>query len=98
MPRSEASIDQAIVKYARDKGCLVAKLGGFRSGSVGWPDRLFVGPNGQVFFIEMKREGGGRLSAMQEVMITELQERGISCYIVSDVDTGKALVDRELGA
>jgi hypothetical protein len=57
---------------------------------------MFIGPNGQIFFMEMKREGGGKLSVMQQIMIADLLARGVSCHVVSDVEVGKALIDREL--
>jgi hypothetical protein len=78
------------VKYAQSKGCLVRKLNGM--GFPGWPDRMFL-YRGQVLFLELKREGGGKLSALQAKMIGELRAQGFAALVVDNVPLGKRLID-----
>jgi hypothetical protein len=53
MARSESSIEDKVVDWAkyRDIPCFKLKL----DTNSGWPDRLFLLPNGQAAFIEFKR-------------------------------------------
>lgn len=83
-----------MVKYAKDRGCLARKMNGL--GFSGWPDRLFITPTGNVFWVEFKRPGNV-LSAGQETVIGDLTKRGHMVYIVDNVPQGKATVEAELG-
>jgi hypothetical protein len=51
----------------------------------GWPDFLFVGPR-CVLFLELKREGSGRLSEEQSIMRTHLMRCGFPYLVTSSVD------------
>ena len=51
----------------------------------GWPDFLFVGPNG-VFWLELKRRGSGRLSEEQAQMAAHLIACGHGYLCTSSVD------------
>jgi len=53
--KTEASLERSLVRKAKELGWLVRKVQWI--GRFGAPDRLFV-RNGQVVFIELKREGG----------------------------------------
>ncbi len=51
----EASIEQKVVDWAKERGCRSRKMNGlgFRS----WPDRLFVIPGRGTAWVEFKRPG-----------------------------------------
>ena len=90
----EKDIEAKVVKYAKARGCLVRKMGGF--GFAAWPDRLFVLPDGKTFWIEFKRPLIGKLSEGQRALIDELRSMGHIVYVVDDVEKGKAIVEAEL--
>lgn len=50
----------------------------------GWPDRMYLVPNGRVFFIEFKRPNGGRLSNAQKHRIGELKLLGHDVEVIDD--------------
>jgi hypothetical protein len=93
--RSEASIQRSVVEYARSRGFLAIKQGGGGArGSAGWPDYLFITPNGCVFFFEFKREGG-QLTALQASRMKELWGRGVAVHVVSSVLDGKDEIEAQ---
>jgi len=53
--KTEASLERSLLRKAKELGWLIRKVQWI--GRSGAPDRLFV-RNGQVVFIELKREGG----------------------------------------
>ena len=94
MPILEKDIEAKVVKYAKLRGCLVRKMNGF--GFAGWPDRLFLLPEGKTFWIEFKSPTGV-LSEGQKSLIAQMRELGHIVYVVNDVEKGKAIVEAELG-
>ena len=51
----EKEIEKKIVNYAKSKNFLAYKFTSPSNRSV--PDRLFISPTGNIFFIEFKRKG-----------------------------------------
>jgi hypothetical protein len=51
----EKQIEKKVCDYAKERGMLVYKFTSPNRMAV--PDRLFICPDGRVFFIEFKREG-----------------------------------------
>lgn len=49
----------------------------------GWPDRMYLLPNGKVFFIEFKRPGG-KLSRLQAHTIEMLKKLGHDVEVIDD--------------
>lgn len=49
----EKDIEGAVVEWAEDAGILVVKMNII--GRRGWPDRLFILPNGAIIWCEFKR-------------------------------------------
>lgn len=94
MPVLEKDIEAKVVKYAKERQCLVRKMGGF--GFAAWPDRLFLAPGGKTFWIEFKRPKVGKLSPGQEEMIMVMRAMGHVVYVVDDVERGKAIIEAEL--
>lgn len=86
----EKDIEKKVVDYAKSRGCLVYKFTSPARRSV--PDRLFIGPDGQVWFIEFKRLGQKPTEA-QSVEIDKIKRQGIHVYVVDSVAEGKIAVD-----
>jgi len=53
--RLENSIEQRVIEWARDNDVLHLKLNTL--GRTGWPDRLFITPDGGIIWVEFKRPG-----------------------------------------
>ena len=51
----ESKIEKDVVKWAEDNEVMVIKLN--LHGRRGWPDRLFILPNGGIIWVEFKRPG-----------------------------------------
>lgn len=86
----EKKIEEAVCQYARDKGLLVYKFTSPNRAAV--PDRLFILPDGRVFFIEFKATGKTP-TPTQEREHSKLRGHGIAVYVVDDVHKGKTIVD-----
>jgi hypothetical protein len=90
--RSEASIQTAVVDYARKLGFIAIKLStNGRFGTSGWPDYMFL-DRGRAFFMEFKRRGGV-LTPKQALRLTALREAGFDGWVVESVDRGKQILD-----
>lgn len=87
----EKEIEDRICKYARERGFLAYKFTSPNRAAV--PDRLFVHPEGHVFFIEFKR-GGAKATPQQEREHTRLRESHVPVYVIDDVLAGKLLIDK----
>lgn len=89
----EKDIEKAVCDYARKHGVLAYKFTSPARRSV--PDRLFICPNGRVFFIEFKREGC-RPTDAQEVEIAKIRKQGVPVYVVDNVPSGRNAVNTEM--
>jgi hypothetical protein len=86
---SESQIEKNVVRFAKEEGCYVRK---FKApGNRGVPDKLFLAPNGIVFFIEFKKPTGV-LSAMQKDEIAQIKKRKGNVFVVDNVPDGRAIV------
>ena len=77
-------LEKDIEKKLKDK---VQKLGGHClkwtcPGWAGVPDRIVLMTGGHIYFVELKRPKGGRLSALQKHWHKVLRELGFSVHIV----------------
>lgn len=86
----EKDIEAKVVAYAKTKGVLCYKFTSPSKRSV--PDRIFITPTGDVFFIEFKRKGQKPTPA-QAVEIEKIRSKGVSVFVVDGVATGKKVVD-----
>lgn len=86
----EKDIEKKVCDYAKSLSCLCYKFTSPSQRSV--PDRLFIGPNGRVWFIEFKRLGGQPTPA-QEVEIRKIQDHEVPVWIADNVEQGKKFVD-----
>jgi Holliday junction resolvase len=88
----ESTIEQAVVTYARMRGCLVIKNA--TPGHRGVPDRLFL-KSGKVMFLEFKAPGK-KPSAIQMRWLRDLYYEGFPAFDCDDVEQGKRLIDLNL--
>lgn len=86
----EGKIEKAVKEYAARKKFYVRK---FKSpGNRGVPDKLFISPRGETFFIEFK-DPKGKLSELQKDEIFQIRKRGAIVYVVDSIEHGKAIID-----
>jgi hypothetical protein len=69
----ESAIEAKLVQGARRLGWRALKL--VSPGTDGVPDRLLLGPEGRVIFVELKAEGG-KLTQLQRYQIDRLRRLG----------------------
>jgi len=55
-------------------------------GWAGVPDRMVLLPRGRIYFVELKREKGGRLSKLQEKWHEWLRELGFEVFVLWSKD------------
>lgn len=90
----EKQIESAVCDYAKTKGLLVYKFTSPARAAV--PDRMFVKPNGTIFFVEFKR-GGQKPTDAQDREHTRLRNHNVDVFVIDDVVTGKLLIDLTIG-
>jgi hypothetical protein len=90
----EKDIEAKVCRYARDRGMLVYKFTSPSRAAV--PDRLFIRPNGTVFFVEFKRKGQVPTPAQAREHQT-LRGHGINVFVIDDINLGRAMVDFNAG-
>jgi len=88
--REAPAVERPVVAYAKKRGMLAVKLSFI--GLRGAPDRMFIGKNGTLFFMEFKR-AGGRVPAYQTRIHQLLQERGFNVHVVFTKKEGIEAVD-----
>jgi hypothetical protein len=85
----EKVIERKVCDFAKQHGLLVYKFNSEARRSV--PDRLFIKPDGSVFFIEFKR-AGNKPTEGQQREIRRLHAYGVPVFIVDNIDEGKRIV------
>lgn len=86
----EKQIETKVCDYAKEKGLLVYKFTSPARAAV--PDRMFILPSGQVFFVEFKR-AGQKPTAPQEREHRRLRGHKVNVFVVDDVTDGKTVID-----
>jgi len=86
---NESTIERAVCKYAKDKGCIVMKLAG--PNQKGQPDRMFI-KAGRVLFIEFKAPGKD-LTTLQRKWFKDLQAQKMCVFFCDNIDDGKRAID-----
>ena len=81
----ETQIESKIVKKAKELGFLTYKFSS--PSNRGVPDRMFISPHGEVFFIEFK-SAKGKLTKLQENVIKDIGEYGVGVFIINSVEVG----------
>jgi hypothetical protein len=85
MTELEISIEGKVVNWAKKHGWIVLKLN--NPWSRGWPDRLFISPEGNHIYIEFKKPGGA-VRKLQLVRLRSLDDHGCTTFIVDNVKQG----------
>jgi hypothetical protein len=86
----EKQIEAKVCEYAKTKNVLVYKFTSPARMAV--PDRLFIRPDGKVWFCEFKREGQKPTPAQEREHI-RLQQHKVSVFVIDNVEEGKLMVD-----
>ena len=86
----EKDVEKAVCDYARKAGFLVYKFTSPNRMSV--PDRIFINPDGLVFFIEFKAPGKKPTDKQLREM-HRLGQQGCHVYVCDDIEQGKKLVN-----
>jgi len=89
----EKQIETKVCDYAKQRGLLVYKFTSPARAAV--PDRLFVLPNGRMFFCEFKRQGQ-KPAIPQQREHNRLRGHEVSVFVVDNVDAGLRMVDEML--
>ncbi len=96
--RREKSVQDPVVKYARDTypvELIARKFQAGKFGSNGWPDFDFFGQAGGFFMIEFK-DPNGALSALQSERIRRLRRMGHRVWVCDDKELGKVIIRAEV--
>ena len=86
----EKQIEARVCEYARAKGMLAYKFTSPARAAV--PDRLFIAPDGRMFFCEFKAEGKKPTPA-QEREHLRLREQKVTVFVIDNVTLGKTMID-----
>lgn len=86
----EKDIERKVCEYAKSKGCLAYKFTSPARAAV--PDRLFIAPNGRVWFCEFKRHGQKPTDA-QAREHHRLRGHKVNVFVIDNVDEGKVMID-----
>lgn len=98
----EAKIQDAVIKYAREKhNALCVKneagmyhVGGFLDYTI-YPDITRSPPKDQKVFVVEFKAPGGDLTPKQEYNFKQLTSRGHHAYKIDSVARGKMVIDQE---
>lgn len=86
----EKDIEARVCEYARAKGVLAYKFTSPARAAV--PDRLFIAPDGHMWFCEFKREGAKPTPA-QEREHARLRQSKVNVFVIDNVSEGKNMID-----
>ena len=86
----EKDIESKVCEYARSKGVLAYKFTSPARAAV--PDRLFIAPDGRVWFCEFKR-GGQKPTSAQEREHDKLRAQKVNVFVIDNVIEGKTMID-----
>lgn len=90
----EKQIEAKVCDYAKSKGVLAYKFTSPARAAV--PDRLFIAPDGRMWFCEFKREGAKPTDA-QEREHTRLRQQKVNVFVIDNVIWGKTMIDLMVG-
>lgn len=86
----EADVESKAYDYARSRGCWHSK---FKSANNrGVPDRIFITPDGVVFFIEFKKPGK-TARKQQRLVIDEMRDNNGLVYVTDDLTEAKRIIN-----
>jgi Holliday junction resolvase len=88
--RETQHVQQPVVRYARSKGFDALKISG--PGRRSYPDYMFLGDPGIIFFIEFKRPKK-KPTEKQQKKIDRLLAMGFDVWWTDSADEGKKIID-----
>lgn len=86
----EKQIEAKVCEYAKTKNVLVYKFTSPARAAV--PDRLFIRPDGRMWFVEFKRKGAKPTEA-QEREHHRLRQHKVNVFVIDNVEEGKTMID-----
>jgi VRR_NUC domain-containing protein len=86
----EKDVEAFLVRQVRARGWVTWKLA---PTEVGIPDRIVLVPGGSVWFIELKRARGGRVSERQKYLLRVLERGGHAGCVLAGVEEVKKWLD-----
>jgi len=95
MAKLEKNLDRKLKKYGEEKGGLAIKMESGRFGKSGFPDRLWLFPQGVMFFMELKAPDGENTD-LQLYRQNQLRKLGFMVVVVNDYTRGKEIIDSVL--
>lgn len=90
----EKQIEKAVCDHAKKAGLLVYKFSS--PGHAAVPDRLFVLPTGDFFFIEFKAPGR-KPTLPQKREHDKLAGHNVTVYVVDNVMSGMSIINSYVG-
>ena len=91
----EKELERKCGKYAKELGCLWWKF--TSPGTTGVPDRILIGPNGFIVFVELKSIKG-KISPKQDVQMRKIMQRGSDVWLIREFEMFKDLIDEAMSA
>jgi len=91
----ESKIEKDVVKWAETVNILVVKMN--LLGRRGWPDRLFVLPNGGILWVEFKRPGKTP-EDLQDYVHRKLREHRQDVYVATRAFDTISYIKARMGA
>ena len=86
----EKQIEAAVCEYAKTKSVLAYKFTSPARAAV--PDRLFISPDGCIWFCEFKREGQVPTPAQYREH-DRLRRHMVNVFVIDNVAEGKLMID-----
>lgn len=85
----ERDIEKQLSIEVKARGGLCEK---WKSGTVGWPDRIVLLPDGKIVFVELKSQGK-KPRAIQFYRHTQLRRLGFKVYVLDNLDEIGGILD-----
>jgi hypothetical protein len=89
----EKQIEAKVCDYAKTKNVLAYKFTSPARAAV--PDRMFIRPDGHIWFCEFKRSGQ-KPTAAQEREHNKLRQHKVDVFVIDSVDGGKMMINMML--
>lgn len=87
--QKEVDVETKACEYAKSIGCWHAKFKS--SNNRGVPDRLFITPDGVVFFIEFKKPGK-KARKQQRLVIDDMTDNKAKVFVTDDLAQAKSII------
>lgn len=93
MPKKQGMLESKIEAWLNDQ---IKKLGGksykfISPGNPGVPDRIYLLPNGRIYFVELKRIIG-KLSNVQVWQRDQFREMGVEIRVIYGMEQAKEFI------